>query len=122
MKGAVRKWPAPVKNSTKLLNLVLIFLLRRGLIAADLLPAGCLLLALMHVSGVLAVVGNGRNCERDDAEAKQQDEDSTGFAGQKAHRRVVLIEDGQRDEHTGKDDGQMRKRTAESSHTITSSN
>ena len=70
----------------------------------------------MHMLGIMAVVGDGRDRKGQHAQAIQQDEDSAGPAGQEPHRGIVLIQDGQRDEHAGKDDGQMRKYTAEFSH------
>lgn len=78
---------------------------RRALvIAADLLPAGCFLRALVHVPCIAAVVHDGRDREGDDGEAEQKDEHHADRAGQKPHPWVILIQDRQRSEHAGEDD------------------
>jgi len=73
------------------------------------------------VLGMLAVIHDGRNRERDDGQAEQEDEHHAHRAGQKPHTGVVLVQDRQRDEHAGKDDRKMRKNITKRSHKRVSS-
>ena len=86
------------------------------MVVADLFPSGRFLRALMHVLGVAAIIQNGRDRERDHTQAEEEDEHHAQRAGEKPHAGVVLVEDGQRDEHAGKDDGKMREYIPKFSH------
>lgn len=70
----------------------------------------------MHVLCIAAVIQNGRDRERHDREAEEHDENAARRTGQKPHRGIVLVEDRQRDEHAGKDDGKMREYIPKFSH------